>query len=376
MRTRILLIAIIVVFAVASAGYFVFRAPSAPPPLKANADNLKATIVTPHLEQEIVPGKNILWCSTFQLAWNELSDVVGGPVTMAPPSPMADILNKRTATKADLDDASYVAMAGLISEGIEQKIKDEMQRKFSGQAAPELLPDIKAAVGWATYGYFSKKLPFRHAFKRRHDNLEFQGRMVDSFGITDLDRKDKLLPYLTSQVEIFDYRSGGGETGSENAEFVIGLRTESYDDRLILAKIAPRETLAETIREVLGRSKAEWPDHLSRKETLMVPVLNFDITRDYGELLGRLVRNEPVKTGLPLAAARQLIHFKLDEAGATLVSESEGMPMAGEPPDFVPRQFVFNKPFLILLQRKNAKNPYFALWVDNAELLVSTGGKP
>ena len=31
---------------------------------------------------------------------------------------------------------------------------------------------------------------------------------------------------------------------------------------------------------------------------------------------------------------------------------------------------VFDKPFLIMLQRKDAEMPYFALWVDNTELLM------
>ena len=33
-------------------------------------------------------------------------------------------------------------------------------------------------------------------------------------------------------------------------------------------------------------------------------------------------------------------------------------------------EYIFDKPFLILLERKGAANPYFALWVGNAELLV------
>jgi len=31
---------------------------------------------------------------------------------------------------------------------------------------------------------------------------------------------------------------------------------------------------------------------------------------------------------------------------------------------------IFDKPFLVVLRREGAKAPYFALWVDNAELLV------
>ena len=67
--------------------------------LKANASELKHTVVTPHLEQKIEPGTNVLWCNTFQLAWNELCDLAGGPIAMDSPPPDVAILNKRTASK-------------------------------------------------------------------------------------------------------------------------------------------------------------------------------------------------------------------------------------------------------------------------------------
>jgi len=31
---------------------------------------------------------------------------------------------------------------------------------------------------------------------------------------------------------------------------------------------------------------------------------------------------------------------------------------------------IFDTPFLVLMQRVDAQTPYFALWVDNPELLV------
>jgi hypothetical protein len=31
---------------------------------------------------------------------------------------------------------------------------------------------------------------------------------------------------------------------------------------------------------------------------------------------------------------------------------------------------VFDKPFLLIMKRKDATNPYFGLWVSNAELMV------
>ncbi len=65
----------------------------------ARAEELKHTIVTPHLKQKISKGINVLWCNTFQLTWNELIDLVGEPIRMVPPSPVVAILNKKTATK-------------------------------------------------------------------------------------------------------------------------------------------------------------------------------------------------------------------------------------------------------------------------------------
>ncbi len=41
------------------------------------------------------------------------------------------------------------------------------------------------------------------------------------------------------------------------------------------------------------------------------------------------------------------------------------IPMRSEFP-----QLIFNRPFLLYLQRNNAKLPYFVMWVANPELLV------
>lgn len=36
----------------------------------------------------------------------------------------------------------------------------------------------------------------------------------------------------------------------------------------------------------------------------------------------------------------------------------------------VPKKMFFDKPFLLLMQRKNAPNPYFVMWVANTELMI------
>ena len=327
------------------------------PDLKANAVELKHTIITPHLEQNIVTGTNVLWCNTFQLAWNELCDLTGGPIVMEPTPLMVSILNKRTASKEDLDEASYVAMAGLAREGIYEKIRKELEEKFKGQADPNLL-DTTPEMDWVAYAYLFKQLPFKWAFTRFHENLKFEGHDVDSFGIWQFidDQKDEVR--MAKQVDILDYK--------DNDDLIIELKTQAEDDRLILAKIPPQETLAETISAVEKRIHMAKPDKMVKMEHLYVPVLNFDLLREYSELYEHPIHstNKSID-GTSIIFAAQSFRFRLDERGAIL--KSEGIAASG----LVERNLVFDKPFLIMLKRREAKKPYFALWVGNAELLVS-----
>ena len=146
------------------------------PNLKAKASELKSTIVTPHLEQKIEKNKNVLWCTTFQLAWNEFCKVLGGKVKVKPSSSMVDILNKRKTNKEDLDEKDYVAMAGKGDACIDE-IRYELKRKFAGQASPELLNKYtQMDIIWIIYAYLFKHLPFEHVFIRHYNELDFQGK--------------------------------------------------------------------------------------------------------------------------------------------------------------------------------------------------------
>ena len=332
------------------------------PDLKAGADELKRTIVTPHLEQEIEPGTNVLWCNTFQLAWNEFYDLAGGPIAMESAPPAVDILNKRTASKEDLDEASYVAVAGLAEEGVYERIREQLQEKFAGQASTDLLDSVPQ-IGWVAYANLFKQLPFRWAFTRFHGNLKFEGFLVDSFGIAQLSETARDESRMAEQVAVLDHR--------DNDDLIIELKTQAPEDRLILAKIPPQATLAEMISVVEQRIDEARPKKMAESEYLYVPVLNLDVLRLYSELCGHPFSTANKKLdGTSMALAAQSIRFRLDERGAVLKSES--IFWAG----LTPRNLVFDKPFLILLKRRGANNPYFALWVGNADLLVPAHKKP
>ena len=178
--------------------------------------------------------------------------------------------------------------------------------------------------------------------------MPFGGRKVQTFGINQLLSEQENEVRAARQILVYDYRN--------EADFIVKLKTRSESDRLILAKIAPAATLAQTVRAVQTRLEAASPEAMVRRSDLRIPVLDFDVTKCYGELFER-------------GWVGQQIRFKLDETGAVLKSEGLGATALSQ-------ELIFDRPFLVMLQRTGASNPYFALWVANAELLVPAGATP
>ena len=322
---------------------------------RARAEDLKNTIVTPHLDTRIGKRTNVLWCNTFQLAWNELCRLAGGPIHMEQAAPMVAVLNAKSATKNDIDEASYVAMAGFAKEGVFAKIRKQLEEKFQDRVDPELFEGIPSTE-WIAYACLFKALPFEWAFTRFHGKLQFDGYNVDSFGIEQLMDFDAAEMRMASQVRILDHRSSD--------DFIVELETKARDDRLILAKIPPESTLGDTIRTIERRLWDAKPAGIGLGTSIHVPVLDFDILREYSELYGHAIKTSSARiNGRHIGFAAQSVRFRLDETGAVLKSEAVIVPAGG-------RRLIFDKPFLILLKHHRASNPYFALWVGNAELFI------
>ena len=174
--------------------------------------------------------------------------------------------------------------------------------------------------------------------------------------------------------------------------FIVELLTKAREDRLILAMIPPKRTLTQTVDEattlmanpntmmlkrisLADEALRAKPEIISKyaclfpKENLNVPVLDFDILREFTELCHKPVKcKNPKLNGQPCVAALQTIRFCLNENGAKLESEALGMFSSGAEPTH--RDFTFNRPFLVMLMRKGSTKPYFAAWIANDELLV------
>ena len=342
-----------------------------------DASDLKATYISPHLETEIVKGTNLLWCGTFQLCWNEACALTGGDLRLtnalshvglspaSPEDPMVTALNKHAFTKESVDEASYVALAGFVTNGIHAQIERAIKEKFHGSFKPRLLPDphlTPRPQDFVAYACLYKNLRFPVPFERLDDEFRFGGIQVRAFGIgTTKASHERMYP----QVLILDYKS--------EDDFVVELKTKSDRDRLILAKVQPQRKLGDTLAAVHERAERGKPEPTLTNDVLIIPRMNFDLTRAYTEIEGLLLvpRSPGVAKDLFLLSAMQNTRFEMNEKGVELKSEAHmAFGCAGEPAPVRQHRMVFDRPFLLLMERTGAKMPYFALWVDNPELLV------
>jgi hypothetical protein len=336
------------------------------PAVRAHAREMKRTVVVPVLDQAISAGKNIVWCATFQLTWNEACDLIGEDIQMDAQDPIVDSLNEKSVSGTDMDEKTYVAVAGVAGDGTLERVPSLLREKFGRAASPELLPAPGAlpSNSLVAYAYLFANLPFEWPFERLDRPLRFGASSVKSFGLNGYDRYQRSEARAAGQILIHDARS--------EDDFIVELATRRTDHHLYLAKVPPSTTLEETVRAVQKRVAESAPDNLENGQRFIVPIVNFDILRDYDELTGKpLTVSSPHFRGQQIAVASQQIRFRLDERGAILKSEAVMATLES----VSIRDLIFDKPFLIMLQYGEAKMPYLAIWVDNAELLVKVPDK-
>jgi hypothetical protein len=331
--------------------------------LAVRGNDLKRTVVTATMNAPFEQGKNMVWCGTFQLAWNEACTLVGEDLHFDPDPPIVAELDQKAFRKDDLDAASYVALAGFVKDGIHQKIRQSLQEKFGGGAKPGYIPSESLTPrpqDLVAYSYLFKNLEFAVPFERLEKPLRFGYGEISAFGMGDPKRAHE---QMAPQVLILDY------TGPD--DFVIELKTKSQTDRLILAKVQPKANLAETVAEVKTRSNSAKPQTCMPEDKLAVPRFNFDIVQTYNQIEGLklVVQNPKVAGDLQVLSAVQDIRFQMDEKGVILKSESHITFACAKAPS-PSHVLVFDKPFLVFLERTNATTPYLAMWIDNSELLV------
>lgn len=358
-RWRLLLLILLIVVPVAAFMIYKSTYRAAAISMKVFKDKeMKRTIITPHMEQNLQKDTNILYCSTFQLSWNELKNMIKGDIKLDKSPELVRDLNKGLSTKDDVSEDSYIALAGYKKDNMEGTINNQLKSKFDNAQKVDFSSLSEDDI--IAYSYLYKNLQFEKEFESLEGPLYFHegeknGVEVKAFGIKEYSDKNEK---LGKQVDLIDYKS--------DKDFIIRLKTKEDNEELIIAKVVPGDTLLKTIESVSQRVEKGQKEALVENDVLKIPKFSFKVKYNYSELEEGRILNDGF-SDYQIVEAMQDIDFVLDERGSRLqlkasLYAAKGIKMS--------RKLVFDRPFLLYMKEKEAKYPYLAIWVENTELMA------
>lgn len=314
--------------------------------------NKHGTTMTPVLDEPVLGAKNMLWCATFQIAWDEAGERLGRPILLEPACNLADSLNRNQFDRKCVDEASVFTAGGTVEDGILTKIDTGIRAKTGKTSI--LSEQMKQGAKPGDLVFFAmlhKNLAFTNPFGKL-GSMTLGGHQVSWFGFTP---EQKQADRLRQQVRVHHY--------SANNDFVIELLCKETGDQLLLAKLpAPPGTLGGLNQIVLQRLRADAPT-AQFNDLLAVPNVVAVETTEFTQLEGLKVAGKD----WVLRQALQSIEFRMDENGVKLDSKSKVS--FGCAKELEPRRLILDPPFALIMKRDVASQPYFVAWFANADLL-------
>lgn len=315
------------------------------------------TLIAPVLETNIDPDKNLVYCSTAQMAWNCLhNNIIKETIEIENQPWYVEKLNQHVNLPPQISQDAYVANAGFGNNIIE-KIKEELIKKFKIIPQAISFPKINDNDIFA-FSYLNKTLDFKEKYGTFYSTMIFNNKSIKvrAFGFENLTNPEST--ELIKQIKIL-YANNG---------FIIELITTSENDNIIISTIKPADNLLNTYQKI--NALINDPENSFKKKngsvsikTLKIPKINFEIKKQYKELCGKNFKNSKFKE-FNVVEALQYIKFKLNERGARIESYFyEALTGDGS------CELIINGPFTLFIKDKNSTYPYFMAYIGNDDLL-------
>lgn len=300
-------------------------------------------VTTP--QSPLPAGKNAVYSVPMLYTWQQIKQIGNGQVVIDKSYNELALLNDSKSWEKALKEGEYTATA-TVEDG--NKI--------------------------TAYAEFSKSLPFKIKLKDHREELKFKGQPVATFGAN------------AAECYEFDlYNAIGVWYYNNDNDFAITLVPEDRNHLVIVympdEKPDNLQELFDRLDEKMKSTREErsmglnsWKyDFGMEGDELLIPKFSFNIETNYSTLEDSEFTMG--KKPFIIEKAYQRTAFLLDEEGAKAESEAlEETTVEESPVDAIeekphPKKLHFNKPFLVILKRTDSPNPYFAMWVDNTELM-------
>lgn len=329
--------------------------------------DLAATKVVPTLDTPIPSGMNAVWCASFQSAWKAIEELAQEPIVLDGSPAIVESLNKAGDVRMHIPPESVYVACGWGSNGVVSQIQNNLKTRFPNMAPVTFSGVLEDSL--VAYAYLESRIKFPLAYAQNTSPMAFRngnGHSVDvnSFGILPEQRNG--YRKLREQPRVL-FRKGD----RTNLEFALDLCANSAEAQIVVARI-PREPTLSLALTRIDRETAEMPAMVQRygnhiqtihlSDSILVPDFSWLISHRFAELEGQSFSNKRL-TGQPIVAARQDILFRMNKSGVELKSEAK-IQTAGTSTDYS-----LDSPFLVCVRSRKTGVPFFAMWVDNAELM-------
>ena len=203
-------------------------------------------------------------------------------------------------------------------------------------------------------------VPFDN-FSNDYTNLTFGNSedYIKYFGINNASKEE-----LNKNIEILFYNKID-ENNLHSNDFAIKLKTKEKDE-IILYRTDDKKTFNEYYKDIENKTKEYTGNReFSESDELRVPYVRVNGMIFYNELYDKKIKNS---NGLYIYDVVQNVNFSLNERGcnlsskASMVTEYMGI---GSDTKFC----YFNNSFIIFMKEENSTEPFFALKVDNSDIL-------
>lgn len=272
---------------------------------------------------------NNIWVGTFEIAWKELAQKIGknGKIELETDTLIADELNQSNFSKEMLSKEDYTISV----------TKNE-------------------SLGYDIYAVLNKDLTFLYPFDNFNDyyNKTFGGgeEYIKYFGINSATSEK-----ANENIEVLFYNK-------RKEDFAVKLKTKEGDE-IILYRTNDNKSFDEYYEDVKNKANEYIGDSkFGNNDEILVPYVSVNGRINYKELEGKFIKNT---NGMYVKTAEQDVYFNLNEKGCNLKSKATFVTASFA--DANKRYFEYENKFIIFMKEKDCELPYFALKVDNSDIL-------
>ena len=278
---------------------------------------------------------NNLWVGTLDLAWKDLEEKIGlNKIELEGEMPqIANDLNESTFSKEMLNPNYYkINVERTVTNGY--KIDATLNKELNFLESFDNFSDYK----W-TFGNSEEYIKY--------------------FGINNASPEE-----MNKNVEILFYNKLNNGSLLSN-DMAIKLKTKEGDE-IILYRTDDKKSFDEYYEDIKAKTKNyKGLTEFSEDDELRVPYVKVNGMINYNQLYDKKIKNSK---GLYIYDVIQNVNFYLNERGcnlsskATMVTEYMGI---GQDTKYC----YFQDTFIIFMKEANSDKPYFALKVDNNDIL-------